>query len=411
MNVLIVGSGGREHALAWKLKQSPLVQSLHVTPGNPGIEQLASCGPDLTAADLIIIGPEVPLVAGLADELRAKGSRVIGPSGAASQLEGSKIFSKELMIEAGIPTARYEAFDDAAAAKKALARFDYPVVLKADGLAAGKGVVIAKSRSEAEATLDAMFAGQLVGDAGKRVVIEDFCPGEEVSFIAISDGETILPFAATQDHKAVFDGDQGPNTGGMGTYSDDRILDIASRNEIMDRVMRPAIQTMAKRGTPFTGFLFAGLMMTQEGLQVLEFNVRLGDPETQSLMHRLQSDLGEVLHAASETRLHEVELKWSPDPSVCVVMCSHNYPGEPRKGDVIHGLKDAENTGAVVFHAGTAKRGEDIVTNGGRVLGVVASGANLQAAIQNSYSAVRKIDFSGMHYRSDIGGKGLKRWG
>ncbi len=410
MNVSIVGSGGREHALAWKLKQSPLVTSIYATPGNPGIEQVADCGLDLRNADLTVIGPEVPLVEGLADQIRAQGGRVIGPSKAASQLEGSKIFSKELMIEAGIPTARYEAFEDVAPAKKALSKFSYPVVLKADGLAAGKGVVIAKSPEEAESTLEAMFAGELVGDAGKKVVIEDFCPGEEVSFIAISDGETILPLAATQDHKAIFDGDQGPNTGGMGTYCDDRILDAAAREDIMNRVMRPAIQTMAKRGTPFTGFLFAGLMMTNDGVQVLEFNVRLGDPETQSLMHRLESDLGEVLLATGERRLHEINLKWSPDPSVCVVMCAHNYPGTPRKGDVIRGIDAAEATGAVVFHAGTARAQGQIVTSGGRVLGVVAKGSDLQTAIRNSYTATDQISFDGMHFRRDIGKKGLKRW-
>lgn len=407
---MIVGSGGREHALAWKLAQSPLIKKISATPGNPGIAQVAACEKEIVKADLTVIGPEVPLVAGLADKLRAKGSRVIGPSAAAAQLEGSKLFSKELMNEAGILTARYQAFDDVASAKRALMRFEYPLVLKADGLAAGKGVVIVKSHAEAESTLEAMFAGQLVGDAGKRVVIEDFCPGEEVSFIALSDGETILPLAATQDHKQVFDGDRGPNTGGMGTYCDDRILDAATREDIMAKVMRPAITTMAKRGTPFTGFLFAGLMMTVDGVRVLEFNVRLGDPETQSIMHRLDSDLGELLLAASETRLSSVNLKWRPEPSVCVVMCAHNYPGEPRKGDSISGTQQAEATGATVFHAGTAQQGDEVVTNGGRVLGVTARGRDLQGAIQNAYTAVEKIHFAGMHYRRDIGAKGLKRW-
>ncbi len=410
MNVLIIGGGGREHALAWKLSQSPLVEKLRATPGNPGIEQLAECTAEISQADLTIVGPEVPLVAGIADQIRAKGGRVIGPTAAAAQLEGSKIFCKELMSEAGIPTARYQAFDDATAAKRALSRFEYPVVLKADGLAAGKGVVIAKSRSDAEATLDAMFAGELVGDAGKRVVIEDFCPGEEVSFIALSDGETIVPLAATQDHKQVFDDDRGPNTGGMGTYSDDRILSEAAREDIMARVMRPAVVAMANRGTPFTGFLFAGLMMTREGVKVLEFNVRLGDPETQSLMHRLDSDLAEALLASSEGRLSQVQLKWRPEPSVCVVMCAHNYPGEPRKGDVISGIEAAEATGVNVFHAGTARKNKKIVTNGGRVLGVTARGNHLRSAIQNAYTGLEKINFPGMHFRRDIGAKGLKRW-
>ncbi len=410
MNVLILGGGGREHALAWKLAQSSQIKSLTASPGNPGIAQLAHCTAHPGPADLTVVGPEVPLVAGVADQLRAQGQRVIGPSAAAAQLEGSKIFAKQIMDEAAIPTARYQVHDDLAAAKHSLIRFEYPVVIKADGLAAGKGVVIAKSRQEAELTLEQMMTGQLVGDAGRQVVIEDFCPGEEVSFIALSDGQNIVPFAPTQDHKAVFDGDRGPNTGGMGTYCDDRILDAATQRTIMEQVMRPAVDQMAKRGTPFTGFLFAGLMLTTSGIRVLEFNVRLGDPETQVLMHRLDSDLGELLAAAAEGQVHRVPLRWKPNPSVCVVLCAADYPALPRKGDAIAGIAAAEATGAVVFHAGTATQDNRLVTSGGRVLGVTASGPTLNEAIRNAYAGVDRIQFAGMHFRRDIGAKGLKRW-
>jgi phosphoribosylamine--glycine ligase len=410
LDVLVIGGGGREHALAWRLAQSASVNRVLCSPGNPGIARIADCTRDYPPADLTVIGPEVPLVAGLADEMRAQGRTVIGPSTAAAALEGSKIFSKELMNDAGVPTARFQAFDEASAAKKALSRFEFPVVLKADGLAAGKGVVIAKTRREAEETLDKMFAGELVGVAGKRVVIEDFCPGEEVSFIALSDGEHVVPFAPTQDHKQVFDGDRGPNTGGMGAYSDDLILDAAAREDMMTLVIRPTVDEMARRGTPFSGFLFAGLMMTPGGVRVLEFNVRLGDPETQVLMHRMDTDLGEMLQAAAEGRLHEIALRWKPEPSVCVVLCAANYPGAPRKGDPISGIEAAEAAGAIVFHAGTAIEDGQLVTAGGRVLGITASGGDLREAIRAAYAAAQRIQFSGMHYRRDIGAKGLRRY-
>lgn len=410
MNILVVGGGGREHALVWKLKQSAAASNLFASPGNPGIAQLAACSEHQPPADLTVVGPEAPLVAGIVDRYRAEGRRIVGPTAAAAQLEGSKIFAKELMNEAGIPTARYAVCETRTDAQRALPRFEYPLVIKADGLAAGKGVVIVKSRADAESTLDRMFAGELVGDAGRRVVLEDFCPGEEVSFIAISDGETVLPLAATQDHKQVFDGDEGPNTGGMGAYCDDRILTVAQRDELMARAMRPAVEAMAKRGAPFTGFLFAGIMMTAGGPKVLEFNVRLGDPETQALMHRFDGDLGELLLAAGEGRLSSAVLRWKPEPSVCVVMCAANYPGDPRKGDEISGIDEAEAAGAVVFQAGTALREGKLVTNGGRVLGVTASGATLGAARARVYSAVEKIRFAGAHYRRDIAAKGLKRW-
>lgn len=415
-NALVLGGGGREHALVWKLRQSKAVRNILSVPGNPGIAQLAECIPsDPTAlltlpADLTIVGPEVPLVAGVVDAFRAAGRKIVGPTAAAAQLEGSKIYAKEFMDEAGIPTARFMTFDRADAAVRALSRFEFPVVVKADGLAAGKGVVIAKSAAEAKHTIEQMFSGELVGAAGARVVLEDFCPGEEVSFIALTDGETILPLAATQDHKALLDGDQGANTGGMGAYCDERILDADMQETVMRTVMRPAVDGMARRGIPFTGFLYAGLMMNARGMRVLEFNVRLGDPETQPLMHRLDCDWFEALDAACSGKLHQVTLRWKPEPSVCVVLCAKNYPGPPRTGDEIFGIDEAESTGATVFHAGTALSDGKLVTNGGRVLGVTASGPDLAAAIANTYRAVEKISFAGMHYRRDIGAKGLKRY-
>jgi len=416
LNLLVIGGGGREHALAWKLAQSTGAR-VFVAPGNPGASTVATpvTGDYLELAqkhaiDLTIVGPEMPLVAGVVDRFRLAGRKIVGPTQAAAALEGSKIFAKDLMNDAGVPTARYQAFDSATAAINALPRFELPVVIKADGLAAGKGVVIAKSRPEAIQTIEAMFAGSLVGQAGQRVLLEDFCPGEEVSFIALCDGETALPLAPTQDHKAIFDGDQGPNTGGMGAYCDDRIIDVESRELVLRTVIQPTLTAMAKRGTPFHGFLYAGLMMTAVGVRVLEFNVRLGDPETQPILHRLDGDFAEVLDAAASGELRRAKLIWKPAPSVCVVLCTRGYPGEAATGDVIEGIAEAEATGAVVFQAGTARRDQNLVTSGGRVLGVTASGACLQSAIDNAYSAVRKIHFDGMQYRRDIGAKGLKRW-
>ncbi len=417
MNILVIGGGGREHSLVWKLQQNAQSR-LFALPGNPGIGAHATLCPeqdplDLAIAnqvDLTIVGPEAPLVAGLADRFRAAGHRILGPSAAAARIEGSKIFAKELMDEAGIPTARFQVFDDPVAAERALCRFEYPVVLKADGLASGKGVVIAKNRREAEAALRQMLSGEMVGEAGKRVVIEDFCPGEEVSLIAIADGETAATLAPVQDHKAVYDQDRGPNTGGMGTYSDDRILPPAVQEELKRQVIDPVIAAMARRGTPFQGFLFAGLMLTPSGPKVLEYNVRLGDPESQVLLYRLETDLAELADAATSNRLRDVRLRWKPDPAVCVVLCAANYPGPPRRGDEIGGLDHAAAMGATVFHAGTALDGGRLVTSGGRVLGVTATASTLPEAIRRTYEAVSRIQFAGMHYRRDIGAKGLKRW-
>ncbi|MCX6627905.1 MAG: phosphoribosylamine--glycine ligase [Candidatus Solibacter sp.] len=401
MKILVVGSGGREHALCWKLAQSPGVQ-VFACPGNPGMARVATCVPGeplaaavRTSAELTVVGPEVPLVAGVVDAFRARGLRIVGPNAEAARLEGSKIFAKDFLQQRGIPTAAYTTVEDASHARMALGRFGFPVVLKADGLAAGKGVVIAHNASEAEAAL-ATLKG--------RLVIEEFLTGDEVSFIALCDGHDALPLAASQDHKAVFDGDHGPNTGGMGAYCDAGILSEAHTRMVMERVILPTVEAMN-----FTGFLYAGLMITADGPKVLEFNVRLGDPETQPLMHRMQSDFVPALLAASEGKLAGQKLTWRAGPSVCVVLASAGYPGGYETGKEIRGLQMAEAKGATVFHAGTRVLHSRLETSGGRVLGVTASGADLPGAIAAAYEGVGHIDFEGMHYRRDIGSRGLGR--
>jgi phosphoribosylamine--glycine ligase len=410
MKILVIGSGGREHALCWKLAQSVKTSALYAAPGNPGMAQLATCLPtsdyleaaDTIDADLTVVGPEAPLAAGIVDRFREKGRRIVGPTAAAARLEASKAFAKEFMLRAGIPTARFATVETADQAVAALGEFDYPVVLKADGLAAGKGVIIANSKTEAEQAIAQLLAPEAT------LVIEEFLTGEEVSFIVLSDGVNILPLEPTQDHKAVFDGDRGPNTGGMGAYCDGRILGDFQKALVMAQVIRPAIEHMRADGHPFSGFLYAGLMMTRNGPKVLEFNARLGDPETQALMHRMESDFVEPLFAAAHGTLDERELKWRADPSVCVVLAASGYPGAVHSGDPITDLDQV--TGATVFHAGTKLIDNVLNTSGGRVLGVTASGATLKSAIDNSYEEVRKIRFEGMQYRTDIGQKGLKRW-
>lgn len=424
MKTLVIGGGGREHAIAWRLSLSPSVTQVCACPGNPGIGAFAECLPagdgspqhylavaDKVNADLTVVGPEAPLVAGVVDAFRAAGRLVVGPTAAAAQLEGSKIFAKRFFERAGIPTARFVAAETAAEALAALDQFGCPVVLKADGLAAGKGVLICESRADAEAGIRGLFSGQLVGSAGSRVVVEEYLTGEEVSFIALADGTNIVPLEPTQDHKTIYDNDTGPNTGGMGAYCDSRILNASQTQQIIDSVMLPAIRQMAAGGVPYTGFLYAGLMLTARGPAVLEFNVRLGDPETQALMHRMDSDFGLLLEAAARGNLTSVPPpRWKPEPSVCVVLAAHGYPGKVRTGDIISGIAESERTGAVVFHAGTRLNGGRLETGGGRVLGVTASGTTLADAIDNAYRAARCIHFEGMQYRSDIGRKGLKRW-
>ncbi|MGH9662159.1 MAG: phosphoribosylamine--glycine ligase [Bryobacteraceae bacterium] len=409
MNILVIGGGGREHALAWKLSNAPSRPRVFATPGNPGIARVATLvdsgdgsppallqAAEAARADLTVVGPEAPLVAGVVDAFRAAGRKIVGPTASAARLEGSKIFAKEFFRRAGIPTAEFVAVDTPEAARSALDRFTYPVVVKADGLAAGKGVIVAEHRQAAE---------QAIASLGDRLVIEEFLTGEEVSFITLTDGRTLLPLAATQDHKAVYDGDRGPNTGGMGAYSDSRILSEAATQRVVDSVIRPAVEA-----TGFTGFLYAGLMMTAQGPKVLEFNVRLGDPETQPLMLRLQSDFAEVLMAAASGDLAGITLDWSSDPSVCVVLASGGYPGPFEKGKPISGIDAAEATGATVFHAGTGLNAGRLETAGGRVLGVTASGPDLGAAIDRAYQAASSIHFDGLHYRRDIGRRGLSRY-
>jgi phosphoribosylamine---glycine ligase len=405
MKILVLGTGGREHALCWKLAQSAGVE-VYATPGNPGMAQVATCLPRAVSfletaehcgADLTVVGPEAPLVDGVVDQFRNAGRLIVGPIRAAAQLEGSKIFAKRFFAQSGIPTAGFATAETPAEAKAALDRFGFPVVLKADGLAAGKGVVIAHDRSEAEAALS-----QLQG----RLVIEEFLSGEEVSFIALCDGRDVVPLAPTQDHKAVFDGDTGPNTGGMGAYCDSSILTEAQTQQILRTVIYPAVDA-----TNFTGFLYAGLMMTADGPKVLEFNVRLGDPETQPLMHRMASDFAPVLLAAAEGKLAGAHIEWRREPSVCVVLASGGYPGAFETGKRISGIEAAEATGATVFQAGTRRGDVGLETSGGRVLGVTGRGADLREAIRNTYIAVKKIQFEGMHFRNDIGRKGITRGG
>lgn len=410
MKVLVIGSGGREHALCWKLAQSHRLSELYAVPGNPGIKQVAKCletsdyleAAESINADLTVVGPEAPLAAGIVDQFRARGRLIVGPTAAAARLESSKVFAKELMTRAGIPTARYASVTTRQEAHAAVHESGLPVVLKADGLAAGKGVIIAHNGLEAATAVEQLLT------PGSRLVVEEFLRGEEVSFIVLSDGENVLPLEPTQDHKTVHDGDTGPNTGGMGAYCDGRILDDAAKAQIMSQVIRPAIEQMRAEGQPFTGFLYAGLMMTAKGPRVLEFNARLGDPETQVLMHRMESDFLEPLLGAARGELNGAHIDWKADPSVCVVLASAGYPGSPRTGDAISGLERV--AGATVFHAGTKIENNALTTSGGRVLGVTAGGPTLQAAIGNTYSAVAGIHFDGMHYRKDIGQKGLKRW-
>ena len=410
LNVLVIGSGGREHALCWKLAQSADINALYAAPGNPGIGQCAKClettdylaAAESINADLTVVGPEAPLAAGIVDRFREHRRAIVGPTAAAARLESSKAFAKDFMVRAGIPTARFITVDSPQQAIGELDNFQYPVVLKADGLAAGKGVIIAASREEAENAV-----GQLL-TPGSRLVIEEFLEGEEVSFIVLSDGTRVVPLEPAQDHKAIFDGDRGPNTGGMGAYCDGRILSSAEKQRVMERVIQPAVATMRRDGEPFTGFLYAGLMMTERGPYVLEFNARLGDPETQVLMHRMRSDFVPYLWAAANGRLEAQEMDWRSEPSVCVVLAASGYPGAVRSGDEIAGLDQVSQ--ASVFQAGTKIEGNVLKSAGGRVLGVTAAGPDLASAIRITYEEVEKIHFDGMQYRRDIGRKGLRRW-
>lgn len=422
MNILLLGSGGREHALAWKLAQSPRCDALWAAPGNPGIAEEATCI-DLDATDhaailkfcdekaigLVVVGPEAPLVDGLADSLRAGGVAVFGPSKAAAQLEGSKGFTKDLCARAGIPTGGYERVSTLTDGQAALERFGAPVVIKADGLAAGKGVTVAMTMGEAEAAIQDIFAGRF-GEAGAEAVIEEFLEGEEASFFALTDGATIVPFASAQDHKRVGDGDTGPNTGGMGAYSPARVLTPELQAEAMTRIIAPTVKTLANEGMPYSGVLFLGLMLTAKGPQLIEYNCRFGDPECQVMMMRLESDLVELLHACAENRLAAIQPpRFSDDVALTVVMAASGYPGTPEKGGAIRNIDAAEGEGAKVFHAGTAIKDGSLVASGGRVLAVTARAGSVTEAQASAYAAVDRIDFTSGFCRRDIGWREVAR--
>jgi phosphoribosylamine---glycine ligase len=420
MNVLLLGSGGREHALAWALAASPLLSNLFCAPGNAGIAGVAACVAldiqDHAAVvrfckdhriDLVVIGPEAPLVAGIADRLAAHRIKAFGPTKAAAQLEGSKGFAKDLCRECSIATAAYQRCKDAAGAKAYAAAHALPIVIKADGLAAGKGVTIAETREAAEAAIDACFGGAF-GAAGAELVIEEFLDGEEVSFFALVDGENVLPLAAAQDHKRVFDGDRGPNTGGMGAYSPAPVMTAAMTDLVLRELIRPAVAGMASRGTPYQGVLFAGLMITADGPKLIEFNVRFGDPECQVLMVRLKSDLLPALLATCDGVLNTFDVRWHEDAALTVVMAARGYPGTPEKGTEIKGLEVAARVpGVEIFHAGTRRDGERLLADGGRVLNVTARGRTVGEAQRRAYEAVRLIDWPAGFYRTDIGWRAI----
>lgn len=432
MKVLVTGSGGREHALAWKTSQSPRVEKVYVAPGNAGtsgddkIENAAIDVMDFdeqisfarkNRIDLTIIGPEAPLVAGVVDRFQEAGLKVFGPTKKAAQLEGSKTFTKDFLARYGIPTAAYRSFTDQAAAKAyarktGVGQMGVPIVIKADGLAAGKGVVIAHTLDQADATIDDILSGNAFGEAGSRVVIEEFLVGEEASFIVIADGKNVIPFASSQDHKAAYDGDQGPNTGGMGAYSPAPVVTTEIHQRILHEVIHPTMEGMASEGNPYTGFLYAGLMIQADGtLKVIEFNCRFGDPETQPIMLRLRSDLTELCEGALAGRLDQKTIEFDDRVALTVVMAAGGYPESYKKGDVISGLDGLDGKTGKVFHAGTRYDNGDVVTNGGRVLGVTALGASVSEAQAQAYEMVRHISWKNAYFRTDIGYRAVRREG
>jgi len=424
MKVLVIGSGGREHTLCWKIAQSPLVDEVFCAPGNGGIASDAICidiaGDDIptllrfvkdNSIDLSVVGPEAPLVQGIVDAFAAENLAVFGPDRNAAALEGSKIFAKTAMRDCSIPTAQFESFSDAAAARAFIAKADFPIVVKADGLAAGKGVIVTSSKDEAIQAVDDIMVKREFGAAGASIVLEEKLVGEEASFIAICDGEHIVPLASSQDHKPAFDNDEGPNTGGMGAYSPAPVLDEKTYAHVLDTILYPLVHGLKKQGITYRGVIYAGLMITEDGPKVLEFNVRMGDPETQPLLMRLKSDIVPLLaEVANGGSIKNIQLEWETGPSVCVVLASGGYPGSYEKGKIITGIDKAEALdGIKVFHAGTRIHGTDIVTSGGRVLGVTAVGADLRSTIETAYRATELISFEKMYYRKDIGHKALKR--
>ena len=423
MRILVLGSGGREHALVWKLRQSPRATKVYCAPGNGGIADDAECLPvDLKSLDslvavasqlrpdLTVVGPELPLTLGVVDEFTRRGWPVFGPTKTAAQLESSKSFAKEFLQRHHIATAHYAICDSVDEVRAALPHFHPPVVVKADGLAAGKGVVIAQSKEEAVGVAAEMLSGKMVGEAGSRVVLEECLKGEELSFLVLSDGERVAPLVAAQDHKRVADGDTGPNTGGMGAYSTAAIIDDKMRDWLVNHIARPVVEGMKAEGAEYKGLLYCGLMMTARGPMVLEFNCRFGDPETQPILLRLESDLVEALEASIEGRVSDGDFKWSSDASVCVVMSSGGYPGTFDAGKKISGVGEAAKIdGVKVFHAGTTKRDGAYFTSGGRVLGVSARAPELEIAVRRAYDACAKISFDGAHYRKDIAARALHK--
>ncbi|HLI64544.1 MAG TPA: phosphoribosylamine--glycine ligase [Terriglobales bacterium] len=422
MKVLVLGSGGREHALVWKLRQSRCITKLYCAPGNGGIATEAECvAADMKNVDslvqlagklnpdLTVVGPELPLTLGIVDEFQARGWPIFGPTRAAARLESSKSFAKQFMQRHNIPTAKYAVCTGKEEIQEALRLFHPPVVIKADGLAAGKGVVIAQSKEEAQRVGEEMLSGRMLGDAGAPVVVEECLQGEELSFLVMSDGERVVPLVATQDHKRVFDGDQGPNTGGMGAYSTDHIIDAQMLDWLVAHIARPVIAGMKAEGAEYKGILYCGIMMTATGPAVLEFNCRFGDPEAQPIMMRMESDLLEAMESSIAGRASAGDFRWSAEPAVCVVMASGGYPGTYEAGKLISGIEEAEHVyGVKLFHAGTNRRDGHYYTSGGRVLGVTARGRDLPDAVERVYDAVMKIRFDGMHYRKDIAARGLR---
>ena len=419
MNILVIGSGGREHALYWKLSESPQTEQIYAIPGNPGMGASAAIALDDHAAilrfvkeheiGLVVVGPEVPLMNGLVDELEAAGIRAFGPRANAAEIEGSKSFAKDLMKKYGIPTARYEVFTAAEPARAYIRQEGAPIVVKADGLAAGKGVIVAMTEQEALDAVDAIMEDHSFGDAGARVVIEEFMEGEEASLLAFTDGTTIRPMISAQDHKRAYDGDRGPNTGGMGTYAPAPVMTPEMTERAVEEILKPTIAAMAKEGRTYRGCLYLGLMVTADGPKVVEFNARFGDPETQVVLPLLDSDLVAIMCACADGTLADVPIRWKDGAAVCVVLASGGYPGHYDKGQEIHGLADAEAMGALVFHAGTAMKDGKLVTNGGRVLGVVGRGTDISSAVDAAYAAATKISFKDAYYRKDIAHRALER--
>ena len=419
MNILVIGSGGREHALYWKLSESPQTEQIYAIPGNPGMDASAAIALDDHAKilrfvkekdiGLVVVGPEVPLMNGLVDELEAAGIRAFGPRANAAEIEGSKSFAKDLMKKYGIPTARYEVFTAAEPARAYIRQEGAPIVVKADGLAAGKGVIVAMTEQEALDAVDAIMEDHSFGDAGARVVIEEFMEGEEASLLAFTDGTTIRPMISAQDHKRAYDGDRGPNTGGMGTYAPAPVMTPEMTERAVEEILKPTIAAMAKEGRVYRGCLYLGLMVTADGPKVVEFNARFGDPETQVVLPLLDSDLVAIMCACADGTLVDVPIRWKDGAAVCVVLASGGYPGHYEKGQEIHGLADAEAMGALVFHAGTAMKDGKLVTNGGRVLGVVGRGTDISSAVDAAYAAATKISFKDAYYRKDIAHRALER--